>query len=170
LIRRVLFLVAIAVGATLFLRTFIIDTIVVASGSMEPTLAVGTHFWVNRLLYRFRDPERGEIIVFKSPVDGEKGLVKRVIGIPGDQIELKEKKVYVNEKLLEEPYTIYKRAGERLVGDNLGPIKVPDSSLFVLGDDRDESEDSTTWKKPKTDERIYFVPYANIKGKLIQIP
>jgi signal peptidase I len=170
LIRRLLFLTAIAVAAALIFRTFIIDTIYVASGSMEPTLEVGTHYWVNRMLYRFRPPQRGEIIVFKSPVDDEKGLIKRVIGIPGDVIELKDKKVYLNDKRLEEPYTIYKRAGEHLDGDNLGPLKIPEENLFVLGDDRDESEDSTSWKNPKTGERIYYVPYANIKGKLIQIP
>jgi signal peptidase I len=137
---------------------------------MEPTLEVGSHYWVNRMSYRFRTPERGEIIVFRSPVDSEKGLIKRVIAIPGDEIELKDKKVYLNEKPLEEPYAIYKRATEHLVGDNLGPLKVPEENLFVLGDDRDESEDSTTWTNPKTHERIYFVPFRNIKGKLIQIP
>ena len=155
---------------TLILRTFVIDTIFVASGSMEPTLAVGNHYWVNRMVYRVRDPQRGEIIVFKSPVDGEKGLIKRVIAIPDDEIELKEKKVYLNRMPLEEPYVVYKRAGERLVGDNLGPLKVPGANLFVLGDDRDESEDSTSWKNPATGERIYYVPFKNIKGKLIQIP
>lgn len=137
---------------------------------MEPTLQVGNHYWVNRLVYRFRDPLRGEIIVFRNPVDGEKGFIKRVIGIPGDEIELRDKKVHVNGKLLEEPYTVYKRPGERLAGDNLGPLKVPEANLFVLGDDRDESEDSTTWKDPKTGARIYYVPFQNIKGKLIQIP
>ena len=137
---------------------------------MEPTLPVGNHYWVNRIVYRLRDPQRGEVIVFRSPVDGEKGLIKRVIGIPGDEIQLKDKKVYLSEKMLEEPYAVYKRAGERLAGDNLGPLQVPEGNLFVLGDDRDESEDSTTWKDPKSGQRIFFVPFKNIKGKLIQIP
>lgn len=165
-----LFLTVIAVGITLCLRTFVVDTIVVASGSMEPTLAVGNHYWVNRAVYRWRDPQRGEIIVFKSPVDDEKGLIKRVIGVPGDAVELRDKKVYLNGKLLEEPYAVYKRAGERLAGDNLGPLQVPERNLFVLGDDRDESEDSTTWKDPRTGQSIFYVPFKNIKGKLIQIP
>jgi signal peptidase I len=71
---------------------------------------------------------------------------------------------------LEEPYTIYKRANENLAGDNLGPLKVPEDSVFVLGDNRDESYDSTTWKDAKTGKPIYFLPMKNIKGRLIQIP
>jgi signal peptidase I len=170
LTRRLLFLFAIALAATWVLRTFIVDTIYVASGSMEPTLEVGTHYLVNRWIYRFRSPEHGDIIVFRSPVDEKIGFIKRVIAVAGDEIELREKKVYLNGKLLEEPYTIYKRAGEHLMGDNLGPFKVPESSFFVLGDDRDESDDSTTWKDPKTGKRIYYLPAQNIKGKLIQVP
>ncbi len=92
LVRRLLFLVALALGGTWILRTFFFDTISVASGSMEPTLEVGTHFWVNRLVYRFHNPERGDIIVFTSPVDEETGFIKRVIAVPGDAVELETKK------------------------------------------------------------------------------
>ena len=131
MIRRLLFLVCIAVGITWILRTFMFDTISVASGSMEPTLDVGMHFLVNRLVYRFHAPERGDIIVFTSPVDEETGFIKRVIAIPGDSVELRDKKVILNGKPMEEPYTIYKRAKEALAGDNLGPLTVPDGvSLF----------------------------------------
>ncbi len=76
----------------------------------------------------------------------------------------------LNGKPLEEPYTEYKRAQETLAGDNLGPLKVPDDGLFVLGDNRDESFDSTSWKDPKTGSPIYFLPIKNLKGRLIQIP
>src|ERR1041384_7631905 len=110
IVRRLLFLVVIAVSATWFIRLFLFDTISVASGSMEPTLPVGTHYLVNRLVYRFASPERGDIVVFRSPVDEETGYIKRVIAIPGDEIELKEKKVYLNGKMLEEPYAVFKRA------------------------------------------------------------
>jgi signal peptidase I len=136
---------------------------------MQPTLEVGTHYLVNRWIYRFKAPERGEIIVFTNPVDGEKGFIKRVIAVPGDDVQLKDKKVYLNGSLLEEPFTMHTRAQERLVGDNLGPLKVPADSFFVLGDDRDESYDSTAWKDPKTGAPIYFLPVKNIKGRLIQI-
>ena len=168
--RRLLFLIALALGITWVLRTFFIDTISVASGSMEPTLDVGNHYWVNRWIYRLNKPERGDIIVFRSPVDGDTGYIKRVIATSGDTVELRDKRVILNGKPLEEPYTEYKRAKEHLVGDNLGPLQVPDNSVFVLGDDRDESFDSTTWIDPKTGQHIYFLPIQNIKGKLIQIP
>jgi len=168
--RRVLLLVAIAVGITWIMRTFLFDTISVASGSMEPTLEVGSHYLVNRCVYRFHGPDRGDIIVFRSPIDGDTGFIKRVIAVGGDTVELRDKRVILNGKPLEEPYTIYKRAKEHLAGDNLGPLKVPEDGIFVLGDNRDESFDSTTWKEPKTGEPVYFLPRENIKGKLIQIP
>jgi signal peptidase I len=136
---------------------------------MEPTLAVGDHYLVNKLTYRFHGPERGDIIVFRSPVDEQTGFIKRVIAVSGDSIEMREKHVILNGKSLEEPYTEYKRAQEALEGDNLGPFKVPEGNVFVLGDDRDESFDSTTWKDAKTGEHIYFLPNSHIKGKLIQI-
>jgi len=170
LIRRLLFLVALAVGITWLLRTFVIDTISVASGSMEPTLDVGTHYLVNRWVYHFHPPERGDIIVFTSPVDGATGFIKRVIAIPGDTVELREKKVFLNGKPLEEPFTVYKRPADLLAGDNLGQLTVPENEVFVLGDNRDESFDSTTWKNPQTGAHIYFLEMSKIKGRLIQIP
>ena len=168
--KRFLYLVCLAVGITWVIRTFLFDTISVASGSMEPTLAVGNHYFVNRWVYYLHSPARGDIIVFKSPVDQETGFIKRVIAVAGDSIELREKHVILNGKALEEPYTIYKRAKELLDGDNLGPLQVPEGDVFALGDNRDESFDSTTWKDPKTKEHIYYLPLRNIKGRLIQIP
>jgi signal peptidase I len=137
---------------------------------MEPTLVVGEHYLVNRMSYRVHGPDRGDIIVFRSPVDEQTGYIKRVIAVTGDSIEMREKHVILNGKPLEEPYTVYKRANEALAGDNLGPLQVPVGTVFVLGDDRDESFDSTTWKDPKTGEPIYFLPITHIKGKLIQCP
>ena len=169
-IRRLLFLISLAIALTWVLRTFLFDTISVATGSMEPTLPVGTHYLVNRWIYRVRAPERGDIIVFRSPVDQKTGFIKRVIAVPEDLVELREKKVILNGKPLEEPYTVYKRAKEALAGDTLGPLKVPKDRVFVLGDNRDESFDSGSWKDPQTGEAIYFVPKDHIKGRLIQIP
>lgn len=170
MIRRLLFLLALGVGGAVILRTYVIEAISVASGSMEPTLFVGTSYLLNRAVYRFRAPQRGEIIDFISPLDPEKGMIKRVIAIPGDEVEIRAKKVILNGKPLEEPYTVHKRADERLVGDNLGPLKVPDHSLFVLGDNRDNSDDSSVWRDPKTNEPLYFVPMTNVRGKIIQVP
>jgi len=168
--RRLLFLVSLAVAITWVLRTFVFDTIWVASGSMRPTLDVGTHYLVNRWIYRIGTPQRGDIIVFTSPVDQETGFIKRVVAIPGDHVELREKKVILNGTPMEEPYAIYTREHEALDGDNLGPLTVPAEHVFVLGDDRDESFDSTTWKDLKTGAPIYFLDIKKIKGKLIQIP
>ncbi len=167
-LRRLLFLVAIAVSVTFVLRRFVVDTIYAASGSMEPTLDVGTHYLVNRWVYLFSEPERGDIIVFTSPVDHSTGFIKRVIAMAGDEVQLRNKKVYLNDKMIEEPYTLYKRSSEALVGDNLGPLTVPEGHVFVLGDNRDESFDSTTWKDADTGARIYFLERSHIKGKLIQ--
>jgi signal peptidase I len=137
---------------------------------MEPTLFVGSHYLVNHLVYRFRHPRRGEIVSFVSPVDHKKLFIKRVIAVPGDEIEIRDKKVILNGQPLEEPYTVYKRANEKLDGDNLGPLKVPEDSVFVLGDNRDESFDSTVWKDPQTDQHIYFLPESQIRGRLMQVP
>jgi signal peptidase I len=166
---RLMFLALIAVGVTALLRTFVVDVVSVASGSMAPTLDIGAHYLVNRLVFRFRDPRRGEIIVFTNPVDGKTGTIKRVIAVGGDTVERRDKKVYLNGQGIDEPYAVYKRAKDILEGDNLGPIQIPRESVFVLGDDRDESFDSATWKNAQTGARIYFLPMANIKGKLMQI-
>lgn len=149
------------------MRGFLFEGIWVASGSMEPTLPVGTHYFVNKMVYRLRPPQHGEIIVFKSPVDEQKGLIKRVIAIPGDRVEIRSKQVILNEAPLNEPYAAYKRASERLIGDTMPPLKVPDDHYFVLGDNRDESEDSTSWMDPNTHTHLYFIHARNIQGKLM---
>jgi signal peptidase I len=169
-IRRLVFLVALAVIGAGILRTFFFDTVSVASGSMEPTLFVDTHYLVNRFVYYLHSPERGDIISFINPVDHKTKFIKRVIAVPGDEIEMRDKKVVLNGTPLEEPYTEHKRSTEHLVGDNLGPFKVPDDKYFVLGDNRDESYDSSMWVDAKTGEHIYFLPKENIRGRLIQIP
>jgi signal peptidase I len=167
LIRRWLFLIGIAVGIALGIRTFLFEAVSVASSSMEPTLYLHTHYMVNRIVYKFRPPQRGDIVVFSSPVDRQTGFIKRVIGVAGDTIELRDKRVILNGQPLEEPYAIYKRASEQLVGDNLGPLTVPEGSVFVLGDNRDESFDSTAWTDANG-KPIYFLPIQLIKGRLMR--
>lgn len=137
---------------------------------MEPTLFVGTHYLVNRMVYRFHEPERGDIIVFTSPVDHHTGFIKRVIAVGGDRIELRAKQVILNGKPLEEPFTIHKRPNDHLVGDDMPEMRVPEGTVFVLGDNRDESDDSSVWKNPETGQRIFFLEDKAIKGRLIQIP
>jgi signal peptidase I len=167
-LRRWLFLLTISVIAATVLRTFFFETVSVATPSMEPTLFVNTHYLVNRFVYRLRQPKRGEIISFLSPVDGQTPFIKRVIAVPGDIVELRAKRVYLNGAPTDEPYAVYKRAGEALVGDNLGPLEVPPDHVFVLGDNRDVSLDSTGWRDP-SGKPIYFLPLKNIRGRLMQL-
>jgi signal peptidase I len=169
-LRRVLFLATLGVFGAAFFRLFVLEAIYIASESMSPTLFVGTKYLVNKWIYHVREPKRGEIILFRHPLDPAIGEVKRVIAVPGDTIELREKKVVLNGNPLEEPYTVYKRAKEKLAGDTLGPVTVPPKSVFVLGDNRDVSEDSSYWHDPATGQPIYFVSYGSIKGKLIEVP
>jgi signal peptidase I len=130
---------------------------------MEPTLPVGIHLICDKVTLRFRAPRRSDIVIFHSPTGEDLDLSKRVIALPGETVELREKKVFINGQELSEPYTVHKRAGERLIGDDLGPLTVPTESIFVLGDNRDESEDSTTWKDAAGNP-IYFIKIADLKG------
>lgn len=160
----------------LLIRAFVLQAFKIPSGSMKPTLLVGDHILVNKILYglripfsddrvlTIREPERGEIIVFKWPKDPSRDFIKRIIGLPGDVVEVRDKVVYINGKPLEEPYVQHTddhtrgaRYGPR---DNFGPVKVPPGKYFVMGDNRDQSEDSRFWG---------FVDFELIKGKAMII-
>lgn len=168
--------ILIALILALFIRTFIVQAYKIPSGSMEPTLLIGDYLLVNKLAYGIKAPfkndfiyfrkipERQEVIVFSYPVNPKLDFIKRVIGLPGDTVEIIDKKVYINGKPLKEPYVrftdphIYPRSISPR--DNYGPIKVPPGYVFVLGDNRDQSCDSRFWG---------FVPIKNIKGKAMII-
>lgn len=156
-----LFLVALAV--VLPVRLWVIEPIYIASASMEPTLPVGRRLFVDKVTLRLRPVRDGEIIVFRSPAGEAKEMVKRVIAVPGQTVELRQKKVFINGQPLDEYYVQYKREGERLKGDTLGPLLVPDNALFVLGDNRDESDDSSIWEDGQG-QRVYFLPLKNVEG------
>ncbi|MEN2983516.1 MAG: signal peptidase I [Dictyoglomaceae bacterium] len=134
------------------IKSFILQISYIPTGSMIPTLNDGEAVLVVRIPYYFREPVRGEVIVFKYPLDPSKEYVKRLIGLPGDTVEIKKGNVYINGKLLEENYV------KRKSDDNYGPIKVPKDSYFVLGDNRPVSVDSRYWG---------FVPKKNLVGKAI---
>src|SRR5260370_39611621 len=103
--KRILFLLALGIAGAVLVRTFLFRPVSVAYASMEPTLFLGTHYLVNRLVYQIHGPERGDIIVFTSPVDHRTGYIKRVIAISGDRIELRAKQVILNDSPVEEPFT-----------------------------------------------------------------
>ncbi len=165
-VRRLLFLCSIAVGVTLFIRGVCFEGIYIATGSMQPTLPVDAHLFLDKVTYRFRAPQRGEIIVFTAPVPPYEEMAKRVIAVGGDEVEIRNKKVILNGVELLEHYIQHTRAEERLKGDNIGPLKVPEGHLFVLGDNRDESDDSTVWQDPQSKEPVYFLPMSSVRGVL----
>jgi len=162
---RFIFLFILGAIGAFFIRTFGFEGIYLASNSMAPTLEEGRHIIANKFPLFFRKPKRGEIVMFEDPEGSEKGMVKRVIAVEGDEIAIKEKRVYLNNYLLEENYVQYLRADTLLVGDNIKPLKIPEDHVFVMGDNRDFSKDSRDWKDEKG-EWIPFLPIDLIKGVL----
>ena len=150
--------ILIALVLALFIRCFIVQAFRIPSGSMLDTLQVGDHLLVLKMVYNvkipftnhtiltFSHPEHGDIIVFQHPVETKKDYIKRVIGTPGDTIEIIDKVVYRNGEPLEEPYVVHSdsriRESQR---DNFGPITLEPEQYFVLGDNRDMSRDSRYW-------------------------
>lgn len=157
-----MFLVALGVLGAVAVRAWAVEGIYIASASMEPTLPVGTHLILDKVTPRLRGLRRGDIVAFPAPIPPHKPMVKRVIAIGGETVELRKKKVFIDGKPIEEPYARYTRPGEELLGDEFGPLEVPAGSLFVLGDNRDESEDSTQWAKSSYE--VAFVRAARVDG------
>ena len=171
--------IVIAGMLALFIRAYIVQAFKIPSGSMETTLLIGDHILVNKFLFGtklpfkehkvwiIRHPQRGDIVVFKFPEDEKakrdvRDFIKRVIGTPGDIVEVKDKKVFVNGYMLKEPYTRYEDKTilprQDQPRDNYGPVKVPPSQLFVMGDNRDRSYDSRFWG---------FVEEDKVEGKAL---
>lgn len=165
--KRVLIIATLAVGASFAIRAWVVERIVIATGSMEPTLPTGARYFVDKLSYRFRGPRRGEVVVLRSPVDADREVVKRVVAGPGDRLEIRDKVVLVNEQPLIEPYVKHVRATERLVDDNFGPLTVPPDEYFVLGDNRDVSRDSRDWAVVSSTSA--FVPRADLRARVLGI-
>jgi signal peptidase I len=152
---------AVALVIALLVRTLLLQAFKIPSSSMENTLLIGDHIFVNKFLYgyhipftkgrvlAFSHPRRGDIVVFVFPEDKTKDFIKRVVGTPGDTVEIRDKKVYVNGKTVGEPYTRYAdgTAVDAFIKgrDNMPPIAVPPGKYFVMGDNRDRSYDSRFW-------------------------
>ncbi len=165
--------ILIALVLALFIRTFVVQAFKIPSGSMIKTLLIGDHILVNKFIYGVRnpitrtewidfgEPERGDVIVFIFPMDRKKDFIKRVIGVPGDTVQIINKKVLVNGEPFPDPPGVQHTDPNIIPAgvqprDNMGPVTVPEGNLFVMGDNRDQSFDSRFWG---------FVPIKDVKGK-----
>jgi signal peptidase I len=173
--------IVIAVILALFIRTFVVQAFKIPTGSMENNLLIGDHLLVNkftfgpaassieRALLPIGTIERGDVIVFKYPEDPGRDFIKRVIGLPGDTLELRDKRVSVNGTPLDEPYVHFleppgtselREVTSFDVRERYGPVTVPPDQYFVMGDNRDNSQDSRYWG---------FLPRSYVKGKALVI-
>ena len=155
--------IAVSVGAALFLNRFVIVNARVTSGSMENTIMTGDRVLGLRFSYWFSDPQRGDIVIFRYPDDETQNYIKRVIGIPGDVIEIVDGRVYVNGQVLSEPYLREEPYG------SFGPYQVPEGHYFMLGDNRNNSKDSRVWNnkfvaKDKILGKAYWIYYPSLKS------
>jgi len=175
--------IVVAVILALFIRTFAIQAFKIPTGSMQPNLLIGDHLLVNKLVYSpslgaFEDTllgkrpiERGHVVVFKYPEDPDRDFIKRVIGLPGETVEIRNKQVYVDGQPLDEPYAHFTEPplqpddaeyGLRVdtTRGTWGPQVVPEGHLLVLGDNRDNSRDSRYWSYP-------FLARDQVKGRAL---
>jgi signal peptidase I len=124
-------------------KPFVVEPFYIPSPSMVPTLEIGDRVLVNKFVYRFSDPQRGDIIVFRSVAEGGVDLIKRVVGLPGDKVELRHGQVFLNGRRQNEPYVVNKPCvSGRPKTCSYGPVTVPEGHYFVMGDNRANSEDS----------------------------
>jgi signal peptidase I len=168
--------IILAIVIALFVRTFVIQAYKIPSGSMKPTLQIGDHILVSKFNYGIKlpflrttlipvgAPQRGDIVVFIYPEDRSKDFIKRLIGVPGDTIEIRNKKIFLNGLPYSDKHGVYVDnlviPGAVQPRDNFGPVTVPEGSLFVMGDNRDESYDSRFWG---------FVSQKDVLGKALII-
>jgi signal peptidase I len=175
--------IVVAVILALFIRTFAVQAFKIPTGSMEPNLLIGDHLLVNKLVYSpsagsledavmgKRPIQRGHVVVFKFPEDPSRDFIKRVIGLPGETVEIRNKKIHIDGEPLDEPYAHFLEPpiepGDPNYGlrvdtlrDNWGPQVVPEDQLLVLGDNRDNSRDSRFWG---------FLPREQVKGRALLV-
>ena len=172
--------IIIAVILALFVRTWVVQAFKIPTGSMENNLLIGDHLLVNKFIFGptplalgravlpVRSIRRGDIVVFKYPDEPDRDFIKRVIGLPGETIELRNKKVFVNGRPFDESYVHfltppsndYQEVTSYDVRERFGPVTVPAAQYFVMGDNRDNSQDSRYWG---------FLPRGYVKGKALMI-
>ncbi|MDR7417999.1 MAG: signal peptidase I [Armatimonadota bacterium] len=145
---------------SLVIIVFVVQAFFIPSASMEPTLRTGDRILVGKFTYRIWDIRRGDIIVFRYPLNPNKDFVKRVVGLAGERIQIKDGLVLINGRPLHEVYPTALPGGDRACASNYGPETVPKDSVFVLGDNRCNSEDSRFFG---------FVPVKNIVGRALAV-
>ena len=181
LAREYLEALLIAVVFATFARTFVVQAFKIPSGSMERNLLIGDHILVNKFVFGPRISEletkllpmrpvrRGDVVVFKYPVEPERDFIKRCLGLPGDSLRLENKELYVNDRRIDEAgYTYYadddvlggSLFGRRRLRQDFGPLTVPTGTYFFMGDNRDNSNDSRFWGT---------VPSANVRGRALLV-
>lgn len=177
-VREYLETLLVAILIVLFVTTFIVQNSVIPSASMEQTLLIGDYLLVDRSIFAPADAtsparwlgqrsiRRGDVVVFRHPPDPRVDYIKRVIGLPGERVEIRNKQVYIDGVALDEPYKVHATGivyprdapGSRGTRDNFGPVVVPEGEYFVLGDNRDYSADSREWR---------FVPRSHVTGRAL---
>lgn len=165
--KRTLNIILIGVAVALLFRHFCFEVIYVASPSMEPTYNTGEQIIINKLAYLFKKPKRGDIVMLQSPVS-DKGLIKRIVGLPGERIEIRDKEVYIDGEKIDENYTQFLRPNTLLVGDNIEPFTIPREHYFVMGDNRDVSRDSRDWSEDKG-MQTEVINIEQIEGKRFKL-
>jgi len=148
--KEVISIVVIAFILAMILRTFVVEGRVIPTGSMLPTIQLQDRVMVNKFIYYFKDPQRGDVVVFDPPeaLNTNQDYIKRVIGLPGEKVEIKNGKVYIDDCPLEEPYLAEPLDYE------YGPVEIPPDCYFVLGDNRNSSFDSHRWNAWLTSDHI----------------
>jgi signal peptidase I len=172
--------IVIAVILALFVRTWVVQAFKIPTGSMENNLLIGDHLLVNKFIFGptplaigratlpVRPIRRGDIVVFKYPEEPDRDFIKRVIGLPGETVELRNKKIFIDGRPLDEPYVHfltppsndYQEVTSFDVRERYGPVTVPADKYFVMGDNRDNSQDSRYWG---------FLPRDYVKGRALLI-
>lgn len=167
--------IVIAIVLALVIRTFIVQAFDIPSGSMEPTLVPGDYILVNKFIYGIRipfvgarfftynHPKRGDVIVFIFPKDPSKDFIKRVIATGGETVQIRDSKIYIDNKLIADPWGYFNKdepPGFIAKVENYGPLVVPRNSIFVMGDNRNNSDDSRFWGT---------LPFRNVLGKAFVI-
>ena len=170
--------IVVAVILALFIRTYVVQAFKIPTGSMEPNLLVGDHLLVNKFVFAptaaplermvlpMRQINRGDVVVFKFPEEPERDFIKRVVGLPGDTVEVRNRQVLINGTRVDEPYAHYlfpvgdDEQGGFDVRARYGPVTVPPDHYFMMGDNRDNSQDSRYWG---------FLPAHYVKGRALTI-